>query len=285
MTVYLRDAMNTIYLTRDYVAFVESFLNKVLIQLRGGDLINDGIYCVEINVEANKFHGETTATIDIANTRFVRDVWSTLVSYVRANYPVLRLVDSEDAERNRFVTTFYEELAYPITCDCKLPVHPGSILELGQWVQELNEDLVYDGVMYNSQPAFLLIIQLLRPSIKMVVSNKDVFKYGRDVFSEVLANECEDFLYVPTVVDEYWDAHVDADGNVEVVNVGKMSKADFLSQYDCIPAVVGEKMFSERHASPAWKKAVTRILTDVKEFLDTKPVTIATYFKEELDAD
>lgn len=264
----LRDVFNTIYLTDDYA----SRLSYVLDLAVKGEMAPEGLYFHGIN----EYLGCEDKTLDIADCRFTRDVADVLDKYAGKIY----YVDTQDAERNRFVQGMSEPR---ITNTVKFGSKPVSLENFATWAGQLEEGVIYNGHEYDSHPEILVLLALMRPEITVVSSCRSLFKYTQRVFRTILLEYTDEFLYMPSYIDSYWDTRINEDGMVEVVNKEMLSVEDFVMKYPCMPACIGQIRFDPREASTQWKRAVKQVMTDVAKYLSEKPVLIAGLFPEEFN--
>lgn len=272
----LREVLNTIYLTKDYRVELEYLLSHVA----SGRKCTEDIYAQGVKDAVNRAVDAGRIEIDLADCRFVTEIMDLLFIYA-GNYPdKIILSDTADQERNRFLETRRYEQTHKNEPNQLLPPKPASMEEFVAWASQLNPSIIYDAHEYDKHPEFLIFLQLLRPEIKIIASYTSMFKYAKDVFSVVLLYESREFLYIPSNVDEFWDTRVDENDMVHVVNVGDITRKEFVAKYLCMPAEIGQKQFTSA-ASQDWKDCVRRVILDVTSYLADRPTTIATYFPEE----
>lgn len=275
----LSEILGTIYLTNDYIADIEYMVSFV----RENRPCPRDIYAVGIRDAVDEFLVEGKISLDLAGTRFTDRVWSVLSDKV-SQYPNLfEIIDSEDEERNLFLTVMQQEIRNGTPETIELPPKPINMLAFPGYVESLSTTEVYDVTGYADHPEFITLIQLMCPDVKIKANYRRLFEYIQKRFAEVLVRESQSFTYIPAKVDNFWHAEVDENGEVHVVNIGNMSKADFLRRYTCIPAEIGSKMYTLQDYSDLWRRAVEDVIRDVVAFLGERPNIIANYFTEEIE--
>lgn len=275
----LCEVLNTKYLTKDYLSELEFLFSHVV----SGQMCTEEIYAKNVKDAINRAVASKELCLDLADCRFVASMRDILFVYANRYSDIITLRDTADSERDRFLVTQRQEHLNKNVAQRKLPPKPINIERLVGWVEDLDPEVIYDAHDYDNYPEFILLIQLMRPSIRTISAYRKMFDYAKDVFSLVLLEESEDYLYIPSGVDEFWDAHVNENNDVYVINMGYLPRAEFIAKYPCMPAEIGSKQFVYDLASPAWRDGMRQVLVKVKNFLAERPTTIATYFPEEFD--
>lgn len=279
---FLHEILGTKYLTADYAEDLRFLLEQTQRGISTGTRYEGNIYTLQVKEAINAFIEAGRADIDIVDCRFVGAVWNVIRMWATKYPDIIQFTDSGDNERDAFIRTMCYESVHKNVATCKLPIKPASIEDFAEWAQRLDPNEVYDAMAYNKHPEFLLLLQLFRPEIQIIGSYKDMFDYGKRVLSRVLWEECHEFLYIPGIVDEFWMTRLSDNGTVHVVNIGDIPKREFITKYKCIPADVGSKQFIAATSSDAWREGVAQILKDVAAYLSKRPITIGTYYPEEI---
>lgn len=279
---FLHRILGTKYLTADYADDLRFLLEQTQRGISTRARYEGNIFALPVKEAINAFIEAGQADIDIIDCRFVGAVWNVIRMWATKYPDIIHFYDSGDSERNVFIRTMCYESVHRNVASAKLPIKPASIEDFAEWAQRLDPAEVYDATAYNKHPEFILLLQLFRPEIQVIGSYKDMFDYGKRVLSRVLLEECHEFLYIPGIVDEFWTTRLNNDGTVHIVNIGNIPKREFITKYRCIPADVGSKQFIAATSSDAWREGVAQILKDVAAYLAKRPITIDTYYPEEI---
>lgn len=279
---FLHRILGTKYLTADYADDLRFLLEQTQRGISTRARYEGNIFALPVKEAINAFIEAGQANIDIIDCRFVGAVWNVIRMWATKYPDIIHFYDSGDSERDVFIRTMCYESVHRNVASAKLPIKPASIEDFAEWAQRLDPAEVYDATAYNKHPEFILLLQLFRPEIQVIGSYKDMFDYGKRVLSRVLLEECHEFLYIPGIVDEFWTTRLNNDGTVHIVNIGNIPKREFITKYRCIPADVGSKQFIAATSSDAWREGVTQILKDVAAYLAKRPITIDTYYPEEI---
>lgn len=279
---FLHKILGTKYLTADYADDLRFLLEQTQRGVSTRARYEGNIFALPVKEAINAFIEAGQADIDIIDCRFVGAVWNVIRMWATKYPDIIHFYDSGDSERDVFIRTMCYESVHRNVASAKLPIKPASIEDLAEWAQRLDPAEVYDATAYNKHPEFILLLQLFRPEIQVIGSYKDMFDYGKRVLSRVLLEECHEFLYIPGIVDEFWTTRLNNDGTVHIVNIGNIPKREFITKYRCIPADVGSKQFIAATSSDAWREGVAQILKDVAAYLAKRPITIDTYYPEEI---
>lgn len=279
---FLHEILGTKYLTADYADDLRFLLEQTQRGISTRARYEGNIFALPVKEAINAFIEAGQADIDIIDCRFVGAVWNVIRMWATKYPGIIHFYDSGDSERDVFIRTMCYESVHRNVASAKLPIKPASIEDFAEWAQRLDPVEVYDATAYNKHPEFILLLQLFRPEIQVIGSYKDMFDYGKRVLSRVLLEECHEFLYIPGIVDEFWTTRLNNDGTVHIVNIGNIPKREFITKYGCIPADVGSKQFIAATSSDAWREGVAQILKDVAAYLAKRPITIDTYYPEEI---
>lgn len=279
---FLHKILGTKYLTADYADDLRFLLEQTQRGVSTRARYEGNIFALPVKEAINAFIEAGQADIDIIDCRFVGAVWNVIRMWATKYPDIIHFYDSGDSERDVFIRTMCYESVHRNVASAKLPIKPASIEDFAEWAQRLDPAEGYDATAYNKHPEFILLLQLFRPEIQVIGSYKDMFDYGKRVLSRVLLEECHEFLYIPGIVDEFWTTRLNNDGTVHIVNIGNIPKREFITKYRCIPADVGSKQFIAATSSDAWREGVAQILKDVAAYLAKRPITIDTYYPEEI---
>lgn len=278
--INLYEVLDTKYLTADYADDLVFMLDTIRNGIATHTHYEGNIHAVRIKESINQCISRGIAVIDLAGCNFVQKVWDVISRYSTSSPDIISFVDTGDEERDKFIRTLVEENQNPNKATKPLPIKPPHINDFTMWAQQLDEDEIYDALDYEDHPEVILLLQLLRPEINIVSPYKKMFAYGKRIFSRVLFEDCTEFMYIPSVVDEYWETRLNKNGTVHVLNLGNLPLHEFVTKYECIPADIGRKQFIYSSSSDAWRESVKQLMLDVAAYLADKPITISTYYPE-----
>lgn len=260
----LRDIVGTKYLTNDYAERIDYIFSRVV----GNGEIPADIYMKS----ALEYMKSGDLQVDIADCRFTRKVFEVLERYMGK----ITFQDTEDPNRDE-----YFRIAPQLRNrhSCELPVKPPDAKMFATWAQTLKSDEIYNGHPYDAHPEFIVMLELMRPEVDVVISYKALMNYTKRVFRSALLHCTNSFLYVPGLYDSYWETELNPDGTVTVLNSGNIPLEDFVNEYPCMPAWIGQKVFLPGEASTRVNDGVKQVAVDVDRFLRERPITIDSYFK------
>lgn len=273
----VKDIFSTQWLTNDYVEDIQYLSDCVF----GGQKENPKMWDQTLYEAILHFREQGYVDMDFAGSQVTNKVWETLDIMYRSHEGHVHYYDTEDEQRNFFFESYEGSFKNNKKEYEQLPAKPLSMKAMPKWVNDLQSDVTYDCISYDSHPEFLAMIQMMRPDIKMRCMNRSLFKYIHEKFFMNLVKEATEFRYITNAGDYYWNVEVDDDGNVQLLNTGTMTKRDFVEKYSCIPKWIGERRFDKRNATNYEEAAVRDILKDVEVFLAERPLTIKAIFEEE----
>lgn len=272
----LIDILGTQYITNDYIEEIQFMKDKVFY----GQVLPTNMWDTKLRDAVVTFKQEGRIELDLAGAAFTNKVWNELAESIQKLGDKFVVIDSEDDERDRFIQECRKIASQQLPPCVQLPPKPASVSDMVSYVAGLKDNVIYDVSVHDKCPAYITLIQLLRPSIQFRALNKDVFTYIKRVFTNAMHEEETRFKYILQTTDNYWETEVNEDGNVLIVNLGYIKKSEFLQKYVCIPWSIGEERFDPSKHGSEWKTAVAEVLEDVDEYLQKRPNTIAKYFSE-----
>lgn len=276
----LRDVMGTKYLTDEYASDLDFMVSNITNRIRSGEFYTDDIYAYKVRDAINQAVKDKQIVLDISDCRFTGAVWESMARCMRS-YDCIKFIDSTDTDRDNFLKS-YSSFQYEYK-DWKtvrgFASKPENIESLPQWVADLDKNVVYElyDEEYVKNPCFILAINFLDPTVKMVLDNKSVLEYAKTVFGQYLVTECTEFYYIYRNHHELLEAKME-NGLIHVTNIGDFDRTTFVQKFLCMPLFIGNKRVSLANASEVLKRSVRDVLTDTSSYLNERPVTIETYF-------